>query len=143
MLALLQSGPPFSVTTQTNTTNAFSAGAQRADLLRDPVLPNSERTLSRWFDTSPSTFAQPAARTFGTAGRGILRGDGTVNFDISILKNFYVHERKGFQFRVEMINAFNHPNFGLPGATFGGPGFGVVSSAAAGRSLQLGLRFAF
>ena len=53
MLALLQSGPPFTVTTQTNTTNAFSAGAQRADLLRDPVLPNSERTLSRWFDTSP------------------------------------------------------------------------------------------
>jgi len=42
-----------------------------------------------------------------------------------------------------MINAFNHPNFGLPGAIFGGPGFGVVSSAAAGRSLQLGLRFAF
>jgi hypothetical protein len=141
MLALLQSGPPFTVTTQTNTTNAFSAGAQRADLLRDPVLDNSDRSLSRWCDTA--AFAQPAARTFGTAGRGILRGDGTVNFDLSILKNFFITERKGFQFRVEMINAFNHPNFGLPGATFGGPGFGVVSSAAAGRSLQLGLRFVF
>ena len=112
-----------------------------AGLLRDPVLGNSDRSLSRWFDTA--AFAQPTARTFGTAGCGILRGDGTVNFDISILKNFFITERNEFQFRVEMINAFNHPNFGLPGATFGGPDFGVVSSAAAGCSLQLGLRFAF
>jgi len=140
LLALVQSGPPITVTTQTNNTNAFSA-AQRPDLLRDPNLKSSEHTLSRWFDTS--AFAQPAPLKFGTAGRGILRGDGTVSFDISVLKNIPVAEQKGFQFRLEAFNAFNHPNFGLPGATFGGPGFGVVSSAASGRTLQLGLRFAF
>ncbi len=32
----LQSGAPFTVITQTNSTNAFSAGSQRADILRDP-----------------------------------------------------------------------------------------------------------
>ncbi|MGH9838230.1 MAG: carboxypeptidase regulatory-like domain-containing protein [Blastocatellia bacterium] len=141
VLALLQSGPPFTVTTQTNNTNAFSAGAQRADVKRDPNLPESDRRLDRWFDTT--AFEQPAAFTFGTSGRGILRGDGIVNFDISILKNIRVSEQQHFQFRAELFNAFNHPNFGLPGATFGGPGFGVVSSAGAARSIQLGLRFVF
>jgi hypothetical protein len=141
VLALLQTGPPATVTTQTNNTNAFSAGAQRADMLSDPNLNSSERTLNRWFDTS--AFAQPAAFTFGTSGRGVIRGDGVVNFDISLLKNIFFAEQKGFQFRLEMFNAFNHPDFGLPGATLGGPGFGVVSSARSGRSIQLGLRLVF
>jgi len=141
VLALMQTGPPTTVTTQTNTTNAFSAGAQRADLLRDPNLKSSERTLTRWFDTL--AFAQPATFTFGTSGRGVVRGDGVVNFDISVLKNFFFAEQKGFQFRLEMFNAFNHPDFGLPGATFNGPGFGVVSNARGGRNIQVGLRLIF
>jgi hypothetical protein len=141
MLALLHTGPPTTVTTQTNTTNAFSAGAQRADLRRDPNLKTSERTLSRWFDTA--AFTQPAAFTFGTGGRGTVRGDGVINFDLSLLKNFFFAEQKGFQFRLEMFNAFNHPDFGLPGATLGGPGFGVVSSARSGRNIQVGLRLVF
>ncbi len=141
LLALMQTGPPTTVTTQTNTTNAFSAGAQRANILRDPNLPNSERTLLRWFDTS--AFTQPDTFTFGTGGRGTVRGDGVINFDISVLKNFFFAEQKGFQFRLEMFNAFNHPDFGLPGATLNGPGFGVVSSARGGRNIQAGLRLVF
>ena len=73
----------------------------------------------------------------------MIRGDGVVNFDISILKNFFFAEQRGFQFRLEMFNAFNHPDFGLPGATFNGPGFGVVSNARGGRNIQVGLRFIF
>src|SRR5262245_28394893 len=98
-------------------------------------LKSSERTLSRWFDTS--AFAQPAAFTFGTSGRGVIRGDGVVNFDLSLLKNIFFAEQKGLQVRLEMFNAFNHPDFGLPGATLCGPGFGVVSSARVGRNIQV------
>jgi len=141
VLGLMQSGPPTTVTTQTNSTNAFSSGGQRADLLRDPNLKSSERTLERWFDTS--AFARPAAFTFGTSGRGVIRGDGVVSFDISLLKNFFFSEQKGFQFRLEMFNAFNHPDFLLPGTTFDGPGFGQVSSARSGRNIQVGLRLIF
>lgn len=90
-----------------------------------------------------SAFAQPAALRFDTSGRGILYDDGITNFDISALKNFVFAEGKHLQFRLEMFNAFNHPYFGLPGHTFGAPGFGVVSSARAGRTMQLGLRLAF
>lgn len=141
LVAALQSGPPFTVTTQTNTTNAFSAGALRADVLRNPELPSDQRTIDHWFDTS--AFSQPAPLAFGNSGRGILRGAGNITFDFSALKNISLSEAKQFQFRLEIFNAFNRPNFHLPGHVFGGPGFGVVSSAAPGRQLQFGLRFVF
>jgi hypothetical protein len=137
----LQSGPPFSVLTQTNTTNAFSAGALRANVTGDPELPSNERTLGRWFNTD--AFAQPAPFTFGNSGRGILRGDGIVNFDMSLAKNVAFGPGRFLQVRVELFNAFNHPTFGLPGHTLGAPDFGVISNASGGRTIQLGLRAAF
>jgi hypothetical protein len=141
-MAQIQSGAPFTVTTQTDNTYAFPAGKQRANVLREPNLPASERTPARWFDTS--AFAQPNAFKFGTAGRGILRGDGIINFDLSVLKNIYLAERKGFlQLRAELFNAFNHPDFGLPGRNLGGANFGAVSSARDGRTIQFGLRLVF
>ena len=141
VLGTLQSGAPFTVTTQTNTTNAFSAGAQRADLVGNPVLPASERTLTRWFN--PDAFAQPAPFTFGNSGRGIVRGDGLVNVDLSLAKSVALGGERMLQLRLEAFNAFNHPTFGLPGRTFGAPNFGVVSSAGEGRTLQLGVRFVY
>ena len=141
VLGTLQSGAPFTVTTQTNTTNAFSAGGLRADLIGEPELPPSERTLTRWFNTD--AFAQPAPFRFGTAGRGILRGDGTILFNVLIGKHVALGAQRSLQFRAELFNVFNHTDFGLPGHTFGGPGFGIVSSARAPRSVQLGARFAY
>jgi hypothetical protein len=141
LLGTLQSGAPFSVLTQTNTTNAFSAGALRADLVGDPVLPSNERTLNRWFNTD--AFAQPAPLTFGNSRRGILRGDGVINFDMSLAKNVSFGRARVLQLRVELFNAFNHPNFGLPGHTLGAPNFGIISNASGGRTIQLGLRAVF
>jgi hypothetical protein len=140
-LLTLQSGEPFTVNTQVNNTFVFSAGAQRADILRDPNLPNSERTLSRWFDTG--AFAQPAQFTFGNQGVNMLRADGIINLDMSILRNFPIKEEMRIQFRGEFFNFTNHPNFGGPGATLNGPGFGIISSAGPGRRIQLGARFIF
>ncbi|MDQ3257343.1 MAG: hypothetical protein M3R15_26230, partial [Acidobacteriota bacterium] len=140
VLATIQSGPPFTVTTQVNTVNAFSLG-QRADQIGDAEIAPGERTVERWFNTD--AFAQPAQGRFGTSGRGILRSDGDINFDFSLLKNIAVAEGKRLQLRLEAFNAFNHPNFGLPGSTFGAPGFGVINSAGPGRRLQLGARFVF
>jgi hypothetical protein len=141
VLGTLQSGPPFTVTTQTNTANAFSAGALRADVIGDPELDPSDRTLARWFNTD--AFAQPAPFTFGNSRRGILRGDGVVTFDLSLAKNVALGATRTLQLRVEAFNAFNHPNFGLPGHTFGAANFGVVSSASEGRTIQLGVRFVY
>ncbi|MBI3697633.1 MAG: hypothetical protein HY238_22720, partial [Acidobacteria bacterium] len=137
----VQSGAPFTVTTQTNTTNAFSAGALRADVLRNPNLPSDRRTVAQWFDTS--AFAQPAAYRFGNQGLGLLRAAGIVNLDFSLLRDFRLTERAQLQFRGEFFNTFNHTNLGLPGRAFGGPGFGVISSSGPARQIQVGARVAF
>jgi len=137
----LQSGPPFSVTTQTNTTNAFSAGSLRANVLRNPNLPSGERSVARWFDTS--AFAQPASYTFGNQGIGLLRGGGTINLDAGVMRDFRFAERITFQLRGESFNLFNHTNFSLPGLTYQGSGFGVISSSGPSRQIQVGARVTF
>ena len=138
---MAQSGPPFSILTQTNTTNAFSAGPQRVDLVRNPNLPRAQRSVARWFDTEAVVL--PAPLTFGNAGRGIARGAGQVSFDFSLNKNVYFAEGRFVQLRLETFNAFNRANFGLPGHLLGAAGFGVVDSASEGRIIQLGLRIVF
>jgi hypothetical protein len=140
-VTLLQSGPPISVTTNTNNTNAFSAGSQRPDVLRDPNLPSDQQSIARWFDTS--AFAQPAIYTFGNAGRNIVRAPGIFNMDFSVMRNFRFTERVQLQFRGEFFNALNHTNFSPPAGTFGAAGFGTISASGPARQIQVGMRLAF
>ena len=137
----VQSAPPFTVTTQTNNTNAFSAGAQRADVLRNPNLPSDQRSVGRWFDTA--AFAQPAIYQFGNQGRNILRAAGLSTLDFSLQRNFVLREGMKLQFRGEFFNALNHTNLGVPGRVFGAAGFGVVSSSGPARQVQVGMRMSF
>ena len=137
----LQSGAPFTVTTQTNSTNAFSAGALRADVLHNPNLDSGQRSVQRWFDTS--AFAQPAPYQFGNQGVGGVRGPGLMNFDLSLLREFRFTERARMELRGEFFNALNHTNFNLPGRVFGGAGFGVISGAGPARQVQVGARMTF
>src|SRR5262249_5345186 len=101
----------------------------------------SERSLLRWFDTG--AFAQPAQYLFGNQGIGHIRGPGLTNVNGSILRKFSLTETKQLQFRCDMFNAPNHPNFGTPGAIYEGAGFGIINSAAPARQLQLGLKLTF
>lgn len=140
-VTVLQSGPPMSVTTQTNNSNAFSAGSQRPNVSKDPNLPSDQRSVTQWFDTS--AFSQPANFTFGTAGRNIVRAPGLFNMDFSVQRVFRIHERSSLQLRGEAFNALNHTNFSAPGGTFGAAGFGTISASGPARLMQVGLRFAF
>jgi hypothetical protein len=137
----VQSGAPFTVTTQTNSTNAFSAGALRADVLHNPNLDSGQRSVQRWFDTS--AFAQPAPYQFGNQGVGGVRGPGLLNFDVSLLREFRFTERARMEIRGEFFNALNHTNLNLPGRVFGGAGFGVISGAGPSRQVQVGARMTF
>jgi hypothetical protein len=54
----------------------------------------------------------------GNAGRNILVGPGVTSLDFSIFKNNHIKrisENFNVQFRVEMFNILNHPNFAPPG----------------------------
>jgi hypothetical protein len=54
----------------------------------------------------------------GNAGRNILIGPGITNLDFSVFKNNQIKrisENFNVQFRMEMFNLMNHPNFAPPG----------------------------
>ncbi len=52
--------------------------------------------------------------TIGTVGRNALRGPAYFQLDLSGIKNFRITERVTMQFRADIFNIFNHPNFASP-----------------------------
>jgi hypothetical protein len=141
VLETLQSGPPFTVLTTANTTNAFPAGPLRPDLVGDPELSSDQQTLNRWFNTA--AFANPAAFTFGNSPRSVLRGPGIVTTDLTLEKSIPLTGAVRFDVRVEAYNLLNRTNFNIPGFTLGAADFGVISSARPARTVQLGARLSF
>ena len=115
----------------------------------------SNPTQERWFNTD--AFVNPPDFTFGNVGRVLpdVRTPGTVNFDLSLLKDTFIGERVNVQFRVEAFNFLNHVNLGGrtngPNTAFrAGPdgknssaNFGRVLSARDARIVQFGLKIIF
>lgn len=74
----------------------------------------------------------------GNLGRNALRGFGATQWDFAVHREFPLHELLKLQFRAELFNVLNHPNFGQPSGSFGfGGGFGL-SSQTLGQSLNNG-----
>ncbi len=132
-----QTGFPFTV-------NATDLGfinqnyAQRADVVGNPYPSGFQQGIESWFNTK--AFAQPVLGTFGNSGRNVLRGPASINLDLSLFKDFAFTERARLQTRLETFNVLNHANFGFPGTGVGTPQFGVISSAAAGRIVQVAMK---
>jgi hypothetical protein len=129
------------VITTANTTNAFPAGSLRPNVLSNPSLGSDLRSITRWFDTS--AFAAPAPFAFGNSPRSSLRGAPLETTDVTLEKSVRLNERFKFDLRGEFYNILNHANFNIPGATFGAADFGLVTSARAGRTVQLAARLSF
>jgi carboxypeptidase family protein/TonB-dependent receptor-like protein len=86
----------------------------------------------------------------GTAGRDSLPGPNFVNTDFSIVKNTKITERFNLQFRTEMFDIFNHPNFGDPVNTVTSAAFGKIQSTrfpagdfGSARQIQFALKLLF
>jgi len=135
----VQTGLPFTPTLQTTTVNTGTGS--RPDRIASGNL-SSGQNLNHWFDTT--AFVTPAPFTYGDSGRDILFGPGRSNFDLSLFKEFLIHEDVRLQFRAESFNTFNHPQFGLPSAVIGNPAAPVISSIVGNpRQMQLALRLLF
>ncbi len=71
------------------------------------------------FAKGSSVMTPPDPGTFGTMGRNVFRGPGLEAWDLSVVKDWKLAERMKFQFRGELFNVMNHPNFANPyGANF-------------------------
>ncbi len=67
-----------------------------------------------------------AGQNYPTQRRGQYRGPHYFDMDLNLFKNFKVGERFNFAIGAQAFNVFNHPNFGLPNASYassftGGP----------------------
>jgi hypothetical protein len=140
------SGLPFTVTTTQDYSNTGSA-SPRPDRTCNGSGP---KALADWFNTGCFTtaalaqaFANGTPR-FGDSGRNILAQPGMQNWDIGFIKKTNVGERFTTEFKGELFNAFNHTNFGPPGAVIGSSTAGVISSQAGNpRNIQLALKLDF
>ena len=124
----IQSGLPFSPVLNTSTTNTGTGS--RPNYSGAKI--NYPHTLQQWFD--PSVFSIPAPYTYGNAGRDILFGPGRVNWDMSLFKDFVIHEQTRFEFRAEAFNVFNHPQFGCRIRISGTPRWGRLPARWATRA---------
>jgi hypothetical protein len=75
---------------------------------------------------NPNAFTNPPADPAtglptrqGNLGRNALRGFGLTQWDFAVHRDFPIHEGLRLQFRAEMFNILNHPNFAPYDATFG------------------------
>jgi hypothetical protein len=132
-----QTGQPFTVSMSTDNTNTGATG--RPDRLREGSLPASRRDRAMWFDIA--AFAPPSGFNFGNSGRNILRAPGQTNLDLSVARLFTPGERIRIQFRGEIFNVTNTPQFGLPNATVGSAQIGIIGTVVnPERQIQLALK---
>ena len=116
-IVTLRTGFPFAVT-QGGITNTAGNAPVRPDRIADGSVSNP--TVNQWFNpdafrlTSCLNAALPETCHFGNSGTGILEGPGFKNIDYSLFKNFQIVERVKLQFRAEMFNVFNTPQFARP-----------------------------
>jgi len=86
----------------------------------------------------PPTDANGNPLRQGNLGRNALRGFGATQWDFAVHRDFAIHEPVKVQFRAEMFNVLNHPNFGPPVADLSFPQFGQ-STQMLGQSLSGGI----
>jgi outer membrane receptor protein involved in Fe transport len=142
----IQSGLPFNV--GYDTSGISDTGPNRPNIVGDP---NTGGPRTRFFD--PTVFAKPAVGTFGNLKRNALRGPNYWRTDASLFKKFIFTESKELEFRVEVVNLFNHVNLDQPDSFIGDPAnpnanAGRITNTAFGgndpqRNFQFAVRFKF
>jgi hypothetical protein len=141
-----QSGFPMSIGPSGNAASVYG-GNQHADLTGAPFKSGSCGGANgapaipvgkRYCFFNPAAFKAPDDYTFGTAPRYFsnLRSPGYVDEDLAIQKWFPLKERLRLQIALQMFNAFNHANFGIPAASVGSPNMGLSSSTQGARQMQ-------
>ena len=142
-LVRLTSGSPLTVVSGRD--NSLTAiNRDRADVSGDPVLssdrPRGEQ-IAKFFNTA--VFSANLPGQFGNSGRNVIIGPGSANTDLGLFKSFAVRENHQLQFRTEIFNLFNRPNFGNPNTTLVSPNFGRILAASDARIVQFALKYKF
>jgi hypothetical protein len=145
-------GRPFTAIGRSSDHSGQDQAVSRADCLAPPIYDYSQTT----FITNAATAFSPApGGTLGNCGRNSLRGPGFRQLDASVIKLTKLTERLSMQFRWEVFNVLNHPNFNPApsSAVVTSSSFATVSTTPDGlnpgvaqgspRVMQFGLKLLF
>ena len=139
-----ESGLPISIQPASN--NVGFGFNQRPNVVPgvNPIPAN--QSIKDWLN--PAAFSQPAAFTFGDAPRFFsnIHGPRYFDWDMGIQKRWTFLESKQLQFRFEMYNALNHPDFFQPDTNLsdvGSGNFGRITAAYQARTVQAAAKFYF
>jgi hypothetical protein len=105
---------------------------------------------NRYFDVN--AFELPPVNQRGNLGRNTLIGPGTIAVDAALSKSFSLGEDRALQFRTEIFNLPNRPNFAVPSGRIVftnaagaiAPTAGrITSTVTTSRQIQFGLKLTF
>ena len=153
----LQSGAPFTVLNGVDPTGAL-AGIDA--LVGNAIRPNLNTDLDLSSMTVEEIRAAGGASLFralcgmpsatcpgervGNAPRNLLRADGIGNIDVGIMKNTRFANGQNMQIRIEMFNATNTRNFGIPDGRINSTNFlNQWDTDGANRRVWVALRYQF
>ena len=101
--------------------------------------------LQRYFE--PKDYAFPNTRELGNLARNTMIGPGLIAWNPALFKKTSITERTSLEFRTEMFNVLNRPNFGQPAASLYNatgvltPSAGTISSTiGTPRQIQFALK---
>lgn len=140
-----QTGFPFTITSGANQSGSgegYDRPNQVSSVVRSSTACGTSAPCVSYLNRS--AFQTSPAGTFGTLGKGTVRGPGLFDWDMGVFKNFPLKgDRYSLQFRAEFFNVFNRANFNNPTASLSSGGFGTITSAADPRIGQFALKLFF
>jgi hypothetical protein len=150
-LVSLYTGQPLTVTTGSDV-SLTGEGLDRPNVVSG--VPLLTHTLNQWFNTAAfaggctttAYVGNPSCvplGTFGNAGRDILHGPGTIQWDMSLTRRFQFGERWKMEFRSDFFNIMNHANWGNPATGLTSSTFGQITSFGSPRLIQMNMKLFF
>jgi len=132
-----RSGSHFSATTGVDSA-LNGQGNQRPDRISDDFY---VKQVYRWLNAA--AFRAPAPGAFGNLVNNSLIGPGRFNVDVGLVRSLRIGGERQVQFRAEAFNVLNRVNVSNPVSALNSPNFGLITSAADPRIIQLALKYTF
>jgi hypothetical protein len=120
------------------------ANDYRPNVIGEVLAPESERTITNYFNKANVVVPTDPSQPFGNSKRNGVQAHPFYQVDFALAKYFPIPWRNAkIQIRVEAFNLLNRTNFRAANGTRTSSAFGTITSTADPRQIQLGAKFMF
>lgn len=128
--------------------NRGVSGSVRANAVAGQSIAVSDPTAKEWFNTAAFCTpgldcTNPTGTGFGDAGRNIIKGPGSVTFNMTLNRTITIKDARTLDLRISGNNIFNHVNYAGINTTVNSLTFGEVISTGSMRRITVQARFRF